>query len=129
MPPAAFRVMRLAGRTFVAVAAALVASFVCRRASAHHEALFGPQSSLAVESEGFVSLQAHEHVFGAGSTYDQETATIVSAGVSPFRSIPWSFTLVQAYTYENARTPQGEQTGPQSSCGGCVARENLLLGT
>lgn len=98
-------------------------------AAAHHEALFGPQSSLAVESEGFVSLQAHEHVFGAGSTYDQETAYIVSGGVSPFRAIPWSFTLVQTYTYENARTPQGEQTGPQSSCGGCVARENLLLGT
>src|SRR5579859_5730430 len=73
-------------------------------AEAHHEALFGPQSSLAIESEGFVSLQAHEHVFGVGSTYDQETSYIVSAGMSPFRSIPWSLTLVQAYTYENART-------------------------
>jgi hypothetical protein len=96
---------------------------------AHHEALFGPQSSLAVESEGFVSLQAHEHVFGVGNSYDQETAYIVSAGVMPFRSLPWSFTLVQSYTYENARAPQGEQTGPLSSCGGCVARENLLVST
>ena len=100
-----------------------------RRASAHHEALFGPQSSLAVESEGFVSLQAHEHVFGVGSTYDQETAYIVSGGVAPFRAIPWNLTLVQTFTYENARSPQGEQTGPLSSCGGCVARENLLVGT
>lgn len=96
---------------------------------AHHEALFGPQSSLAVESEGFVSLQAHEHVFGVGNTYDQETAYIVSAGISPFHTIPWSFTLVQTFTYENARTPQGNQTGPLSSCGGCVARENALLST
>lgn len=94
--------------------------------SAHHEALFGPQSSLAVESEGFVSLHAHEHVFGVGSTYDQETAYIVSGGVTPFREVPWSLTLVQTYTYENGRAPQGDQTGPLSSCGGCVARENLL---
>jgi hypothetical protein len=98
-------------------------------AFAHHEALFGPQSSLAVESEGFVSLQAHEHVFGLGSTYDQETSYIVSAGVSPFHSIPWSFTLVQAYTVETARSPQGDQTGPLSSCGGCIARENALVST
>jgi hypothetical protein len=98
-------------------------------AEAHHEALFGPQSSLAVESEGFVSLQAHEHVFGLKDTYDQETAYIVSAGISPFAHVPWSVTLVQTYTYENARTPQGEQTGPLSSCGGCVARENLLAST
>lgn len=99
------------------------------RASAHHEALFGPQSSLAVESEGFVSLQEHEHVFGVGSTHDQETSYLVSAGISPFRTIPWSFTLVQAYTLESARTPQGDQTGPFSSCGGCIARENLLVST
>jgi hypothetical protein len=100
-----------------------------RRAAAHHEALFGPQSSLAVESEGFVSFQAHEHVFGLKDTYDQETAYIVSAGVTPFRAIPWSVTLVQTYTYENARTPQGNQTGPLSSCAGCVERENLLAST
>jgi hypothetical protein len=84
---------------------------------------------LAVESEGFVSLQAHEHVFGVGSTHDQETAYIVSAGVSPFRAVPWSLTLVQTFTYENARAPQGDQTGPLSSCGSCVALENLLLST
>src|SRR5579863_5082739 len=101
------RRMRLA----VATGATALSLLSPTQAWAHHEALFGPQSSLAVESEGFVSLQAHEHVFGVGSTYDQETSYIVSAGVMPFRSIPWSLTLVQAYTYENARTPQGDQTG------------------
>jgi hypothetical protein len=113
----------------VAAATVVALALSSSEALAHHEALFGPQSSLAVESDGFVSLQAHEHVFGVGSTYDQETAYIVSGGVSPFRRIPWSFTLVQTYTYENARAPQGEQTGPLSSCGGCVARENLLVST
>jgi hypothetical protein len=38
-------------------------------------------------------------------------------------------TLVQTFTYENARTPQGDRTGPLSSCGGCVDRENLLAST
>jgi hypothetical protein len=111
-----------------AVAAASV--FLCARdACAHHEALFGPQSSLAIESEGFVSLQAHEHVYGRGLTIDHETVYIVSAGVSPFRTIPWSFTLVQPFTYENTPYPQGDQTGPLSSCRSCVASENLLLST
>jgi hypothetical protein len=113
----------------VAAAATAFGAFSSSNADAHHEALFGPQSSLAVESEGFVSVQAHEHVFGNGAQYDQETAYIVSAGVSPFRAIPWSFTLVQTFTYERARTPQGDQTGPLSSCGGCVARENVLVST
>jgi hypothetical protein len=61
-------------RQCAAIAAAAIGLLLSKQASAHHEALFGPQSSLAVESEGFVSLQAHEHVFGVGSTYDQETA-------------------------------------------------------
>ena len=117
-------------RNWAAGAATVIAfTLSSSGARAHHEALFGPQSSLAVESEGFVSVQAHEHVFGVGSTYDQETSYIVSAGVSPFRSIPWSLTLVQAYTLETARAPQGEQTGPLSSCGGCIARENVLVST
>ena len=106
-----------------------VAVTSARTARAHHEALFGPQSSLAVESDGFVSLQTHEHVYGVGSTYDQEMVYILSAGWTPLRTVPWALTLVQPFTYENARTPQGDQTGPLSSCGGCLARENLLLST
>jgi hypothetical protein len=116
-------------RVAAAIAIAGASLLLAGDARAHHEALFGPQSSLAVESEGFVSLQAHEHMFGLKDTYDQETAYIVSAGISPVRDIPWSVTLVQTYTYENARTPQGNQTGPLSSCGGCLERENLLAST
>lgn len=98
-------------------------------AAAHHEALFGPQSSLAVESDAFVSLQAHEHVFGTGSSLDRETVYIVSGGVTPFRSVPWSLTLVQPFTYENAHGAQGDRTGPFSSCQGCIELENLLVST
>jgi hypothetical protein len=100
-----------------------------RVALAHHEALFGPQSSLAVESEAFVSVQSHAHVFGSGPSLDRETTFILSAGVTPFRTVPWSLTLVLPYTYEDARSPTGDQTGPFSSCGGCLARENALVST
>ena len=119
--------MRASSRFALTACVAATATPTC--ALAHHEALFGPQSSLAVEADGFVSVQAHEHVFGKGNTLDRETAYIVSAGISPFRKIPWSFTLVQTTTYENARSAQGDQTGPLSSCAGCFELENLLIST
>jgi hypothetical protein len=100
-----------------------------RRAEAHHEALFGPQSSLAVESEAFVSVQVHEHAFGSGESYEHEATFILSGGVAPLRGIPWTITLVVPATYDYARTPTGLRTGPFSSCRGCFAPENVLLST
>ena len=78
-----------------------------RAAGAHHEALFGPQSSLAVESEAFVSLQGHEHVTGVGASATQESTYILSAGITPFRAVPWSVTLVQAYTFQTTQRTSG----------------------
>jgi hypothetical protein len=114
-----------------AVAGLTGALVVCAspRAEAHHEALFGPQSSLAVESEAFVSLQAHEHAFGSGASYEHEATFILSGGVTPLRGIPWTVTLVVPVTYDHARTPTGVRTGPFSSCRGCFAPENVLLST
>ncbi len=98
-------------------------------AAAHHEALFGPQSSLAVESPAFASGQAHVHATGSGASYATETTYITSAGFSPIRGLPWGITIVQPFTYEVARSPSGNQVGPSSSCAGCSHRENLLVGT
>lgn len=116
-------------RRFIGLLALGAVVAPARAAFAHHEALFGPQASLAVESEAFVSVQSHEHVFGSGATLDRETTFIFSGGVTPFRRVPWSVSLVVPYTYEDARAPAGDQTGPFSSCGGCLARENLLVST
>jgi hypothetical protein len=114
-------------------AAALVASLIlapAATASAHHEALFGPQSSLAVESAGFTSLQTHVHAYGVNGTQTQETVFIMSGGISPIASVPWSLTLVQPFTYQTTRapTPAGT-TGPFAACDGCLRRENNLLAT
>jgi hypothetical protein len=95
-------------------------------ASAHHEALFGPQSSLAVESEGFVSTQMHTKVIGTGASYDRESVYILSGGISPFRGIPWTLTLVQPFTSEAAHTPTPSSVGPLATCD-CFARENLIV--
>jgi hypothetical protein len=112
-----------------AVLAGALAFFTSRSAAAHHEALFGPQSSLAVESEAFVSLQVHEHATGSGAGYEREATFVVSGGISPLREIPWTITLVVPVTYDYARTPMGLRTGPYSSCRGCFAPEDLLLST
>jgi hypothetical protein len=99
-------------------------------ASAHHEALFGPQSSLAVESGGFVSLQTHAHAYGVRGTQTNEATYILSAGISPFEGIPWSFAIVQPFTYQTSAAPTpAASTGPFSACDGCLRRENNLIST
>ncbi len=113
----------------IALSLALGALMRSAFAHAHHEALFGPQSSLAVESRAFVSLQSHTRVFGSGLLLERETTWIVSAGVTPLDHVPWSLTLVAPFTTDVARSPVGLRAGPFSSCGGCFARENVLIAT
>jgi hypothetical protein len=69
-----------------------------------------------VESEGFVSLQNHAHAYGINGTQTNESTYILSAGLSPFRAVPWSFAIVQPFTYQTtaAPTPPGS-TGPFSA--------------
>ena len=103
---------------------------VTSTAGAHHEALFGPQSSLAVEAEGFVSLQVHAHAYGVRGTETQEATYILSGGISPIAGVPWTIALVQPFTYQTtaAPTPPGS-TGPFTACDGCLRRENNLVST
>jgi hypothetical protein len=113
-----------------AVAALAAALLFASPVRAHHEALFGPQSSLAVEAEGFVSAQVHAHAYGIHGTRTQEATYILSAGLSPIEHVPWSFAVVQPFTYQTtaAPTPSGS-TGPFTACDGCLRRENNLVST
>ena len=117
-------------RTASVAGALVVALLRAPPASAHHEALFGPQSSLAVESDGFVSLQNHVRAYGTNGTQTQENIFILSGGLSPISGVPWTVTLVQPLTIQTTRqpTPPGT-TGPFSACDGCLARENNLVAT
>jgi hypothetical protein len=107
---------------------AAIASLIALPAFAHHEALFGPQSSLAVEAQGFVSLQEHLHAYGTNGQETLEAITIVSGGFQPIADVPLGLTLVQPFTYQTSRAPSAPgTTGPFSVCGGCFRVENTLL--
>jgi hypothetical protein len=75
-------------------------------ARAHHEAIFGPQSSLVLSAPAFVSLQCFTRRWGQPAL--QETTAVVSAGVSPFR-FPLSFTAIAPASYLQA--PSGSRSG------------------
>jgi hypothetical protein len=67
-------------------------------ARAHHEAIFGPQSSLMFSSDGFASLQAFSARLGRAPDRTQESTLVLSGGVSPFRSVPVSLSLLVPVT-------------------------------
>ena len=73
-----------------AVWSALAVVATSGAARAHHEALFGPQSSLAVESRGFVSLQAHARAYGIGGTETQEAGKKGDGRGHSGRNVGWS---------------------------------------
>ncbi len=70
-------------------------------AGAHHEAMFGPQSSAVLSPGMFVSAQIFDRENGLGGTRHRETTTVFSAGIRPFRENPLSFALVAPITRES----------------------------
>jgi hypothetical protein len=50
-------------------------------ANAHHEAIFGPQSSLVLSADKFVSFQVFGRELGTSDSKTKETTTLASAGV------------------------------------------------
>jgi hypothetical protein len=82
--------MRLATALTILIAAPAV--------HAHHEAIFGPQSSLVLSAPGFVSAQTFSRRKKDGV---QETTGLISAGAQPFGGIPLSLTAILPATYSN----------------------------
>lgn len=93
-------------------------------AHAHHEAIFGPQSSLVFSSPGFVSLQLFSRRLGSGSAGRQESTGLVSAGFSPFDGVPLSFTVIAPASH--IAGPGAEaRTGPEDLVVGSRYRFDL----
>ena len=67
-------------------------------ASAHHEAIFGPQSSLILSADKFVSIQVFGRELGSESR-THETTTLVSAGVRVAKRRPLTFTAILPYSW------------------------------
>ena len=65
---------------------------------AHHEAIFGPQSALVLSSDAYFTAQLFTRQTGPQSDRQQETTTILSGGVTPFRDRALSFSLVLPFS-------------------------------
>ena len=78
---------------FRIVIVTLVVSFWPGVATAHHEAIFGPQSSLFLSAPGYASTQVFSRRLGDRER-TQETTGLVSGGISPFSQVPISFTVI-----------------------------------
>ncbi len=68
-------------------------------AYAHHEALFGPQSSAALTWPDFLSVQVFDARRGKGDEKTHTTTTVFSGGVTPFR-FPLSVAFVVPVSVE-----------------------------
>ena len=79
----------------------LLASLIFRPspAGAHHEAIFGPQSSLVLSADKFVSLQAFSRQLDTSGSRMRETTSLVSAGVRVSKRLPLTFTAVLPYSW------------------------------
>jgi hypothetical protein len=85
----------------MAIFAAAVILFLPVPASAHHEAMFGPQSSAVLSPGMFISAQVFDRENGMNVTKHRETTTVFSAGVRPFKTNPLSLAVVAPVTRES----------------------------
>ena len=86
-------VSRLGALTFAAAFMSAVPAY------AHHEALFGPQSSAALTAPQFLSIQVFDTERGKGTDKTHSTTTVFSGGVKPFR-VPVSVSFVVPFSVE-----------------------------
>jgi hypothetical protein len=68
-------------------------------ANAHHEAIFGPQSSLILSADKFVSFQVFGRELGTDRSRTHETTTLMSAGVRVSTRHPLTFTAILPYSW------------------------------
>ena len=83
------------------------------RAEAHHEALFGPQSALALSGQKYLTAQVFTRQTGPREERVQETTTVLSVGLTPTRrSI--SISLVVPFSVIASRS-SGRQVGLENA--------------
>jgi hypothetical protein len=67
--------------------------------SAHHEAIFGPQSSLVLSQDQFVSVQVFSRELGASDATSRETTSLLSAGMRISKRHALSFTALVPFSW------------------------------
>jgi hypothetical protein len=94
-------------------------------AEAHHEAIFGPQSSLVFSEPGYLSSQLFSRNVGAPGDKVQETTGVLSGAYSPFSGIPLSFNVIQPFSYIRNIDQQTSQTGLEDTIVGARYRYDI----
>ena len=87
-----------------------LACLIATPASAHHEAIFGPQSSAVLSAGRFASAQVFTRDTGDDPTRRRQTTTVFSAGVQPFRR-PLSVAAVVPVSFIGGSSTGGAKTG------------------
>ncbi len=80
-------------------------------ADAHHEAIFGPQSSLLYSLDRFVSLQVFSRQTGTSGQKTQETTGVISGGVNPIQGLPVTVTAIVPYSIINQLDAGSNRSG------------------
>jgi hypothetical protein len=93
-------------------------------ARAHHEAIFGPQSSLVLSAPAFVSLQSFARS-GAGG---EESTWLLSAGFTPSSRLPLSLTLIASASLVSAPA-EPDRAGLEDIVAGARWRQDLGEGS
>jgi hypothetical protein len=99
-------------RAYVSVVLA-AALFSARPASAHHEAMFGPQSSSVLSPGIFLSAQVFDKEEGKDNQKRRETTTVYSVGFKPLKKQPLSIAFVLPVTFAGG-APDPSEPGAAS---------------
>ena len=84
-------------------------------AFAHHEAIFGPQSSAVLSPTTFLSAQVFDKERGQNDDTHRETTTVYSVGFKPLKKRPLSMAFVLPMTFTGGAA---ESSAPGASSHG-----------
>ncbi|TLY19761.1 MAG: hypothetical protein E6K68_09200 [Nitrospirae bacterium] len=91
--------------------AAVASGVVPTIADAHHEAIFGPQSSLLYSLDRFVSVQVFSRQTGIAGQKTQETTGVLSGGMNPVSGLPVTVTAIVPYSLINQLDAGSSRSG------------------
>jgi hypothetical protein len=112
--------IQMRARVYVCVILA-GALFNARSVYAHHEAMFGPQSSAVLSPGIFLSALVFDKETGKGDQERRETTTVYSVGFKPLKTRPLSMAFVLPVTYA------GGAPDPNAPGAGTRGFEDMLV--
>ena len=98
------------GKAVLPFAMAAAGLLIAAPAYAHHEAIFGPQSSSVLSAERFASAQIFTRETGTGKDSTRQTTVVFSGGMQPTKR-PLSIAVVLPVSFVGSTTTAGGRKG------------------